>query len=62
MKMLEDRIRKDGIVREGNVLKVKHYIMGACGARPGMENKRALFAAGEPEAENAPARVGGYIL
>ena len=22
MKMLEDRIRKDGIVREGNVLKV----------------------------------------
>jgi hypothetical protein len=27
-----------------------------------MENRQALFAAGEPEAENAPARVGGYIL
>ena len=37
-------------------------MMGACGAHPGMENRQALFAAGEPEAENAPARVGGYIL
>ena len=26
MKMLEDRIRKDGIVREGNVLKVDSFI------------------------------------
>ena len=25
MKMLEDRIRKDGIVREGNVLKAVSY-------------------------------------
>ena len=27
MKMLEDRIRKDGIVREGNVLKVDSFIV-----------------------------------
>ena len=26
MKMLEERIRKDGIVREGNVLKVDSFI------------------------------------
>ena len=26
MKLLEDRIRKDGIVREGNVLKVDSFI------------------------------------
>ena len=26
MKMLEDRIRKDGIVREGNVLKVDSFL------------------------------------
>ena len=26
MKMLEDRIRRDGIVREGNVLKVDSFI------------------------------------
>ena len=32
MKMLEDRIRKDGIVREGNVLTVLHI------------DKRNLFA------------------
>ena len=27
MKMLEDRIRKDGIVREGNVLKVDSFTL-----------------------------------
>ena len=27
MKMLEDRIRKDGIVREGNVRKVDSFII-----------------------------------
>ena len=26
MKLLEDRIRKDGIIREGNVLKVDSFI------------------------------------
>ena len=35
MKMLEDRIRKDGIVREGNVLKVDSFINHQIG--PGVE-------------------------
>ena len=30
MKELEDRIRKDGIVREGNVLKVDNFLNHQC--------------------------------
>ena len=72
MKMLEDRIRKDGIVREGNVLKVDSFInhqMDIPLFREMAKEWKRLFA-GKPinkvltiEASGiAPAIMVGYLL
>ena len=64
MKMLEDRIRKDGIVREGNVLKVDSFInhqMDIPLFREMAREWKRLFA-GKPSTRCSPSRPAASAL